>query len=224
MCPVVDRTPKPFWVGYANEEQGFFHVSIPEDKLKKPAANVAMVTVDKGNFSAAELEEEFKELADEKWDWQVRKLNSTEFLLVFPSKELLRMASRGGGIVLPITDFRAVVTEVQGDPLASESLEVLWLRLVDVPEPLREEKILMGCTLEIGTPLEVDSSSLLDLKAPIRMRFGCRKPVKLKPFITVFVNLQGYKIGIESPPRPLLAEMVMIGRRMMTPPMGTTTT
>ena len=197
LCPGVDKLPKPIWVGYGNEERGFFHVAIPEEKLKKPTSNVALVTVDKGNFSAEELEEEFKELVDESWNWQVCKLNQTEFTLVFPSKELLRMASRGGGISLPITEYRASVTEVLGDPRAAETLEVVWVKLKGVPEPLREEKILFGCTLEIGTLLEVDSSTLADALAPIRMKFGCRKPVVLKPFITLFINLQGYRVDIE---------------------------
>ena len=105
-------------------------MSIPEDKLKKPTSNLAMVSVDKGNFSVEEIEDEFKELVDEQWNWQVRKLNQTDFMMVFPSKELLQMAIRRGGIALPITENRAVVSEVLGDPLASESLEVVWVKLL----------------------------------------------------------------------------------------------
>ena len=177
--------------------KGFFHVSIPEDQMKKPTSNSAMVYVEKGNFSVEGLLDELKELVDDKWDWQVRKLSNTDFMVVFPSKELLRMASRGGGLVLPITEYRAVVSEVSGDPLATEVLEQVWLRLIGVPEPLRVESALKGCMLELGIPLEVDAESLENPAAPIRMRFGCRKPVQLKPSIMVFINFQGYKIVVE---------------------------
>ena len=197
MCTAKKSRLRPVWVGYGVEGMGFFHISIPEDQMKKPTANTAKIYVEKGNFAAEELMDELRELVDDKWDWQVRKLSSTDFMVVFPSRELLRMASRGGGLVLPITEYRAIVTEVSGDPLAAETLEKVWLRLIGVPNPLREESALLGCTLELGTPLEVDAASLENSSAPIRMRFGCRKPVQLKPFITVFINLQGYKVTVE---------------------------
>ena len=197
MCTAEKKKLRPIWVGYGVEGRGFFHVSIPEDLMKKPMANTAKICVEKGNFSTEELMEELRELVDDNWDWQVRKLSTTDFMVVFPSSELLRMASRGGGLVLPITAYRAVVSEVSGDPLAAESLERVWLKLSGVPDPLREEAALMSCTLELGTPLEVDVASLGNPSAPIRMCFGCRKPVQVKPSFTVFINLQGYLVTVE---------------------------
>ena len=153
--------------------------------------------IDKGNFTADEVEEEFKELVDESWQWQVKQVSPTEFTLVFPSKELLRMAMRGGGLLLPITGYRAAVTAVTGDPRASETLEVVWLKLWDVPEPLRDEKLLLASTLELGFPLEVDLASLGDASGPVRMKFGCKVPVQFKSKLTIFVNLQGFMIRVE---------------------------
>ena len=137
------------------------------------------MVIDKGNFTVDEVEEEYKELVDEQWQWQVKQINNTKFSLVFPSKELLHMVTRGGRLVLPITGYRAQVSEATGDPLTSKTLEVIWVRLLDVPEPLQDEKILMATTLELGYPGA----------APIRMRFGCRVPVHLKSHVTIFVNL-----------------------------------
>ena len=97
MCTAEKKKLRPIWVGYGVEGRGFFHVSIPEDLMKKPMANTAKIFVEKGNFSAEELMEELRELVDDNWDWQVRKLSTTDFMVVFPSRELLRMASRGGG-------------------------------------------------------------------------------------------------------------------------------
>ena len=77
------------------------------------------------------------------------------------------MATRGGGLVLPITGYHAVVTEAEGDPRAFETLEVIWVRLFDVPKPLPDEKIMLSMTLELGSPLEVDVWSLPDSTAPI---------------------------------------------------------
>ena len=120
-----------------------------------------------------------------------------DFIVVFPSKELLRMAIRGGGLVLPSSKCHAVVKEVLGDPRDVETLEVLWVLLHDVPDPLRDEKSLPGSTLELGCPLEVDPAGLEDERLPIQMKFGCRKHVHLKSHITLFVNLQGYLVRVE---------------------------
>ena len=80
---------------------------------------------------------------------------------------------------------------------ASEMLEVVWVRLHDVSEPLREARTLMSTTLELGSPLEVYMACLADPNEPIKMKFGCRVPVQLKSHITIFVNLQGFKIRVE---------------------------
>ena len=197
LCTADGKPKNVAWVGFGVEGRGFFHVSIPEDKLAKPPSNSASVVIDKGNFTAEEVEEEFKELMDENWQWQVKQISPTEFTLVFPSKELLRMAMRGGGLLLPITGYRAAVSAVSGDPRASESLEVLWLKLWDVPEPLHDEKILLASTLELGCPLEVDLTSLGDVAGPVRMKFGCKALVQIKSRVTIFVNLQGFAIRVE---------------------------
>ena len=140
MCTNEKKLLTPSWAGFGVEGRGFFHFSIPSDQMQKPTSNLALVYVEKGNFSPEELQEEFKELVDENWEWQVRKLSTTDFLVVFPSKEVLRMACRGGGVVLPITEYKAVVSEATGDPLASDVLESVWVRLLGVPEPLRADR------------------------------------------------------------------------------------
>ena len=77
------------------------------------------------NLTAAEVEREFKELVDESWDWQVRKLSASDFAVVFPSKESLRLAARnGGGLRLPFSQAGAEVSLVVADPLSSQLLPV----------------------------------------------------------------------------------------------------
>jgi hypothetical protein len=58
------------------------------------------VIIEKGRLSEEEVEEEFKDLVDENWDWQVRQISASDFAVVFPSKERLRIAIRGGGLTL----------------------------------------------------------------------------------------------------------------------------
>ena len=151
-------------------------------------------------MTAAQVEEEFKELVDENWDWQVRWLRSTDFSLVFPSKESLRLAIRGGGLCLPKSKNKAIVEEALTDPLASEHLIEVWGRLYDVPGPLRKVDRLLGSTKELGAPLVVDEFSLIHPEGPVRLKFGCQAPVKLQDHLVIYVNLQGFKIRVEAEP------------------------
>jgi hypothetical protein len=68
------------------------------------------------------VEEEFKDPVDENWNWQVRQLSASDFVVVFPSKESLRIAIHGGGLTLPSSKIKALVTVLLGDPMAAETL------------------------------------------------------------------------------------------------------
>nr|XP_051202061.1 uncharacterized protein LOC127315631 [Lolium perenne] len=209
MCAAFAKVLAPYWAGYGGGRQGFLCIDVPDEELQRPASNSATVILDKGRLSEEEVEEEFKDLVDENWNWQVRQLSVSDFAVVFPSKESLRIAIRGGGLTLPTSKIKALVTVPLGDPLASETLEEVWVKLLGVPPPLRMAERLLLSTREVARPISVDEASLDHLEAPVRMSFGCRKGDVLPEFITLFVNLQGYRIKIlrenanaeDSPPR-----------------------
>jgi hypothetical protein len=148
---------------------------------------------------------------DEDWNWQVQKLNSSDFLTIFPSKESLRMAIRGGGLTLPSSKVQVSVTASSGDPLAVEQLVEVKVLLFGVPPPFRNpERLLLG-TRELGRPIAVDEEMLEKPLEPICLYLGCRALVSLPPFIMLFVNMQGYKVrvvvesdlpGSSAPPPP----------------------
>ncbi|KAK1692879.1 hypothetical protein QYE76_009576 [Lolium multiflorum] len=209
MCAAFAKVLAPFWAGFSGGRQGFLCVEVPEEELQRPASNSATVILDGGRLSEEEVEDEFKDLVDENWNWQVRQLSASDFAVVFPSKESLRIAIRGGGLTLPTSKIKALVTVPLGDPLASETLEEIWVKLVGVPPPLRLAERLLLSTREVGRPMAVDEDSLSPVDRPVRMSFGCRKGEALPESITIFVNLQGYRIKIlretvaaeDSPPR-----------------------
>ncbi|KAK1602998.1 hypothetical protein QYE76_048210 [Lolium multiflorum] len=197
MCAAISKALAPFWAGYGGGHKGFMCCEVPQEELQQPIANSATVIIEQGNLSEEEVEDEFKDLVDENWDWQVRRLSPSDFAVVFPSKESLRIAIRGGGLTLPSSKLKALITVQVGDPLASESLVETWVRLIGVPPPLRQADRLLLCTRELGRPIGVDMDSLAHPSAPIRMSVGCQAPVKLQEFITIFVNMQGYRIRVE---------------------------
>jgi hypothetical protein len=196
MCAVVSTALAPFWAGYGGGHPGFCCLEVPDEDLQKPASNSATVILGGGQLSAEQVEDEFKDLVDEHWDWQVRQIGPTDFSLIFPSKESLRIAIRGGGLTLPCTKLKAIVTVPLGDPLAAETLEEVWVKLLGVPPPFRHADRLLLSTREVGRPIGVDAATLANLDAPVRMSFGCRKGDRLPDHITLFVNMQGYNIQV----------------------------
>jgi hypothetical protein len=136
MCALFNHAPDPFWAGFGGSQRGFFCCDVAEEDLQRPATNAAVVALSAGGLSELEVEAEFKDLVDETWNWQVRKLKEAEFVVTFPSKESLRMASRGGGLTLPTSKLKAVISIPVGDPAAKERLIGIWFKLFDVPPSL----------------------------------------------------------------------------------------
>ncbi|KAK1604816.1 hypothetical protein QYE76_028489 [Lolium multiflorum] len=95
MCAAVSKALAPFWAGFGGGRQGFCCLEVPEEELQKPASNSATVILEGGHLSAEQVEDEFKDLVDENWNWQVRQLGTTDFAVVFPSKESLVLLSAG---------------------------------------------------------------------------------------------------------------------------------
>ena len=72
----------------------------------------------------------------------------------------------------------------------------------------------MAGTVMIGRPMKVDKASLVGL-GPVRMCFTCRSPAKLREYVQLLFNSEGYTIRLEAeaddpqgaapPPPPLLA-------------------
>jgi hypothetical protein len=180
MCAIFSKSLDPYWAGFGGQRKGFFCCEVPEEEMFQPATNSALIILEKEGLNEEQLEEELKDLVDDNWSWQVCKLNASDFSVIFPSKESLRMAIRGGGITLPTCKIRAIVTVPTDDPLVVEKLEEVWVHLIGVPPPLRHADRLLLSTREVGRHMAVDVASLEHPHGPIKMSFGCQTPVQLQ--------------------------------------------
>ncbi|KAK1686188.1 hypothetical protein QYE76_047036 [Lolium multiflorum] len=197
MCAIFAKLQDPFWAGFVGDGRGFFCLEVPAEELQQSACNAVLVCLNSGILSAEQVEAEFTDFVEDDWEWQVSKLTDTDFALVFPSKESLRMAIRGGGLTLPSSGCRALVVLNSGDPAAVEQLVPVRIKLHDIPPPyLFSDRLLVGAR-DLGRPLEVDEESLAIPSDPVRIRVGCRTPIQLPSHIMMFVNLQGYRVRVE---------------------------
>jgi hypothetical protein len=106
------------------------------------------------------------------------------------------MAIRGGGVTLPSSKLDIIVTTSSGDPAAVEQLKEIWIKIFDVPPPYRQAVRILLATRQLGRPIAVDEGSLKSPLEPVRVLFGCKTPVRLPPYIMLFVNSQGFKVRV----------------------------
>ncbi|KAK1613749.1 hypothetical protein QYE76_019266 [Lolium multiflorum] len=111
-------------------------------------------------------------------------------------EESLRMAIRVGGVTLPSSKLHIIVTTSSGDPAVVEQLKEIWIKIFDVPPPYRQAIRILLATRQLGRPIAVDEGSLESPLEPVRVLFGCKTPVRLPPYIMLFVNSQGFKVRV----------------------------
>ncbi|KAK1696200.1 hypothetical protein QYE76_012897 [Lolium multiflorum] len=204
-CPSRGKTLRLQSMGHAITGGGFYNIDVePLRGSQAPGEVFAAIISFKGKpLSEEMLSDELKHLVDELWDWQVRKLSEVEFSVVFPSRETLRLSTGSGKLHLPLSKKDTTIREAFLAPKPSVMLPSTWVRLTGVPEDLMTKERLMAAFVMVGRPFEVDELSLKKRDTePIRMRFHCRFPERIKGSIQVFVNGEGFTVGVQAEASP----------------------
>jgi hypothetical protein len=120
--------------------------------------------------------------------------------VVFPTKASLNLCKNlcknAGGIALPVSKISVLFADATATPQASLALTKIWVHLSGVPEVLRSVDLLLEGTKMLGRPRVVDEDSLAALDGPVRMLFHCHAPDKIPSSILLFVNMQGFRLGV----------------------------
>jgi hypothetical protein len=109
------------------------------------------------------------------------------------------MSTGSGKLYLPLSKTDVEIREAFLVPQPGKALPSMWVRLTGVPRDLLEMDRLMAAMVMVGKPLEVDELSLRKWTTePIRMRFQCRYPERIKGTIQVFVNGVPFNVGVSA--------------------------
>jgi hypothetical protein len=150
-------------------------------------------------LSESELSDELKHLVDEAWDWQVAKVSETEFSVRFPSRETLRMSTRSGRIFLPLSQSEAKIREAFIEVRPGKALPSVWVQISGLPKDLLTKERIMASLTMIGRPMDVDELSVKKHETePIRVRFQCRHPERIKGTVQLCVNGEPYTISLQA--------------------------
>jgi hypothetical protein len=143
------------------------------------------------------LSDDLKKLVEEHWDWQVKRINDSDFSVIFPNAQSLKLCKNTGGLTLPASKVSVLVVEPRVYQDSETSFTKVWVFLFDVPEVPRNEAMLMEATKMIGRPRLVDEASLA-APGPVQMLFHSQAPSRIPSSILLFANAQGFCIGLAS--------------------------
>ncbi|KAM0865871.1 hypothetical protein ACQ4PT_042977 [Festuca glaucescens] len=215
-CPTRGRPLLLQSYGHAITGGGFFNIEV--EPLQAPAEEVqfeAVIHFTSAPLTALQLSDELKSLLYDLWDWQVTRVSDTEFCVRFPSRETLRMSTRRGKIYLPLSKCDVDIREAFVSPRPGPSFPSVWVQITGLPGSLMVKDRLMAAMTMVGRPMEVDELSIKKWKTePVRMRFQCRYPERVKGTVQLCVNGEPFTVGIHAelgaagaggssgPPRP----------------------
>jgi hypothetical protein len=103
-------------------------VALPEN-----AATVIINEIDpRSKLSVQLLSDDLKKLVEEHWDWQVKRINDSDFSVIFPNAQSLKLCKNTGGLTLPVSKVSVLVVEPQVYQDSETSLAKVWVFLSDV--------------------------------------------------------------------------------------------
>jgi hypothetical protein len=71
--------------GFAIPDQGFYSITIPGEVGSQKAS--AIIQILQSDASEKKVEDELRNLINNKWNWQVKQVDVKEFTAVFPDKQ-----------------------------------------------------------------------------------------------------------------------------------------
>ncbi|KAK1677133.1 hypothetical protein QYE76_037981 [Lolium multiflorum] len=199
-CPTRGRPMMLQQMGHAITGGGFYNIEVePLEGSGQNETFEAVIHVKVAPLSALQLADELKNLLDGSWDWRVAKVSEKEFSVRFPSRETLRMSTRRGKIYLPLSKLDVDIREAFVNPRPGKAMPPVWVQLTGLPGDLMERERLMAALTMVGRPLDVDELSVKKWKTePVRVRFQCRFPERIKGTIVLCVNGEPYTVGVQA--------------------------
>lgn len=173
-------------------KQGFYCIEIPE-AINQNQGNGANIRVLEGDADEKKIEEELKNLIDNKWDWQVKKLSREEFVVNFPNKQSLDIFSKMSELSTTIHNIKIRVLKNDLDPEATGKLHMVWMKIYGMPTFAKIESVVKEVAAPAAEPMVVDELSLIR-SGPVRVKVKCRDPAQLRGFVEIFFNSVGYEV------------------------------
>jgi hypothetical protein len=112
--------------------------------------------------------------------WNVRRISSTEFVVAFPSAEILSMCTfTTSTFTLPTHKIQVTIKPSKAAPETRAVLSDVWIRIIGMPDEAKNVPMVKLISQAIGKYVEVDLSSLVAGSEAVRLRVLCQDPEKV---------------------------------------------
>jgi hypothetical protein len=176
--------------GFVIPDQGFYSMKILVDKETLKA--VCIIQVLQGEASEKKIEEELKNVINRQWDWQVKQMDSNEFIVVFPDLNSIETFSKISKILMRIHGIKVKILKTNMDPEALEILQATWVKIYGLPAIACKEGVVMKVATLVGDPILVDEFSLIKT-GPVRAKLNL---ILVDEFSLILVDeFQGLRQG-----------------------------
>lgn len=155
--------------------------------------NAGCIKILEGMAGEKKVEEELRNLIENKWDWQVNKLSRDEYMAMFPNKQSLETFAKLSELRTTIHQLKIKVMKSDLDPEAIGKLQTVWMKIYGVPSYARIESVIKEVATLAAEPLLVDELSLIRSR-PVRVKVRCRDPSQIRGFVEIIFNEIGYKL------------------------------
>jgi hypothetical protein len=151
--------------GYGMPGQFFYALEVPvsesaNEELKDPPIR-ALVSILEGRSTKFRVRTELQYRANSKWNWDVKRVSGSEFMVTIPSRMVMNLLVNMGQIkFITCAGVVAVVEETFLDPDVFQELQTVWVRALGVPDIARTEGAMMELARLVGDPEEIHIPSL----------------------------------------------------------------
>jgi hypothetical protein len=167
--------------GYGIPGQGFYSIHIPNDKKESGKKEVmGIMIIESGQASVEIIEKELRHLFRDVHKWNIKQMSAdNEFMICFPNEDIKYQWSRFSGFKFDTTPITAKVIHTELSPEADGMLEVVWVKVYNLPDIARKEDTAIEVAYVVGDPEEVDVNSL-NGSGPVRVKLACREANKIR--------------------------------------------
>ena len=131
------------------------------------------------------------------WDFNVRKFDKQEYIVVFPNHASLDTLTKLSCFEMSLYGLKGKLEKSSLDLTASSMLHTVWIKIHNVPRIVREVKIAKELVTLVVEPLVVDELSLIR-NDPLRVQGRYRNPAAIRGYIDFFFNGVGCNLKFEA--------------------------
>lgn len=120
----------------------------------------AIISVLEGRGTKLRIQTELQYLMSSEWNWNVKRISGSEFLVNMPSKTAMQLLNKMGRIKFITADIIAVAEETTMDTDTFQVLQSAWVRAKGIPSNARTEFAVLELAKLVGDPEEVHLPTL----------------------------------------------------------------